>query len=130
MIMMSSGTTWSPTAAYALWVIAEIGAMATDVAEFVGAAVGFYLLLHVPLLWGAGLAAVALLPMAASEVRTRGSFRDAGQGVWVALGDAGAVARFHADGRLDGIAPVPARSVRRSSRAAVSCSRPQCAAST
>jgi 4-amino-4-deoxy-L-arabinose transferase-like glycosyltransferase len=32
------------------------------------------------------LAVVALLPMAASEVRTRGSFRDAGQGVWVALG--------------------------------------------
>lgn len=34
----------------ALWVIAEIAAMATDVAEFLGAALGFFLLLHLPLL--------------------------------------------------------------------------------
>lgn len=33
-----------------LWVIAEVAAMATDLAEFLGAAVGFNLLLHVPLL--------------------------------------------------------------------------------
>ncbi len=33
-----------------LWVVAEISAMATDLAEFLGAAVGFQLLLHVPLL--------------------------------------------------------------------------------
>jgi len=56
-------------AAYALWVVAEIGAMATDVAEFVGAAVGFYLLLRVPLLWGAGLAAVAVIALLALERR-------------------------------------------------------------
>ena len=56
-------------AAYALWVVAEIGAMATDVAEFVGAAVGFYLLLRVPLLWGAGLAAVAVVALLALERR-------------------------------------------------------------
>lgn len=33
-----------------LWIVAEIAAMATDVAEFLGAALGFYLLLHLPLL--------------------------------------------------------------------------------
>ena len=38
-----------------LWVVAEIMAMATDLAEFVGAAVGFNLLLHIPLLMGAVL---------------------------------------------------------------------------
>jgi manganese transport protein len=32
-----------------LWIIAEIAAMATDLAEFLGAAIGFNLLLHVPL---------------------------------------------------------------------------------
>src|SRR5689334_18133806 len=37
-----------------LWVIAEIGAMATDLAEFLGAAIGFNLLFHIPLL-AAGL---------------------------------------------------------------------------
>lgn len=33
-----------------LWVVAEIAAMATDLAEFLGAAIGFNLLLHVPML--------------------------------------------------------------------------------
>ena len=35
---------------YLLWGVAEIAAMATDLAEFLGAAIGFNLLLHVPLL--------------------------------------------------------------------------------
>jgi manganese transport protein len=39
---------------FALWLLAEIVAMATDLAEFLGAAVGFYLLLGIPL-WVAGL---------------------------------------------------------------------------
>lgn len=60
---------FGPAAAYALWIVAEIGAMATDVAEFVGAAVGFYLLLHVPLLWGAALSAVAVVGLLALERR-------------------------------------------------------------
>jgi len=38
----------------ALWVQAEIIAMATDLAEFLGAALGFYLLFGIPLFW-AGL---------------------------------------------------------------------------
>ena len=39
---------------FALWILAEIVAMATDLAEFLGAAVGFNLLLGIPL-WAAGL---------------------------------------------------------------------------
>jgi len=35
---------------FGLWVAAEIGAMATDLAEFLGASVGFNLLFHIPLL--------------------------------------------------------------------------------
>jgi manganese transport protein len=36
-------------ASVGLWVVAEVGAMATDLAEFLGAAVGFNLLFHIPL---------------------------------------------------------------------------------
>jgi len=35
---------------YVMWVISEVGAMATDLAEFLGASLGLNLLLHVPLL--------------------------------------------------------------------------------
>lgn len=41
------------------WVQAELIAMATDLAEFLGAALGFQLLFGLPLLWGAALAALA-----------------------------------------------------------------------
>lgn len=34
---------------YSLWGVAEVAALATDLAEFLGAALGFYLLLHIPL---------------------------------------------------------------------------------
>lgn len=47
-----------------LWMIAEVAAMATDLAEFLGAAIGFNLLLHVPLLIAAlmtGAATFAIL---------------------------------------------------------------------
>src|SRR3990172_6403053 len=43
----------------AMWVLMEIVAMATDLAEFLGAALGFQLLFHIPLLAGAMLTAVA-----------------------------------------------------------------------
>lgn len=36
------------------WIIAEIGAMATDLAEFLGGTLGLYLLLHIPMIY-AGL---------------------------------------------------------------------------
>src|SRR5271156_6051911 len=35
---------------WAMWVVSEIAAMATDLAEFLGGAIGFSLLLHKPLL--------------------------------------------------------------------------------
>jgi manganese transport protein len=55
---------------YVLWVQAEVVAMATDLAEFVGAALGLHLLFGVPLLWAGvitGLAAFAIL-----HLQTRG----------------------------------------------------------
>ena len=42
-----------------MWVLAEIVAMATDLAEFLGAALGFQLLFHIPLLWGGILTGIA-----------------------------------------------------------------------
>lgn len=36
---------------WCLWIIAEIAAMATDLAEFLGAALGLYLLFHIPLMY-------------------------------------------------------------------------------
>ena len=47
--------------AYAMWVLMELVAMATDLAEFLGAAIGFQLLLGVPLFVGALLTAVVTL---------------------------------------------------------------------
>src|SRR6266498_1218871 len=44
-----------------LWVTAEAAALATDLAEFLGAALGFYLLLHIPMLAAAVVTAVAVL---------------------------------------------------------------------
>ena len=41
-----------------LWPLAEVVAMATDLAEFLGAALGFQLLFGIPLLWGGLLTAV------------------------------------------------------------------------
>ena len=44
---------------YGMWVLMELVAMATDLAEFLGAALGFNLLLGVSLFWGAILTAFA-----------------------------------------------------------------------
>lgn len=46
-------------AVWAYWIQAEIIAMATDLAEFIGAAIGFKLLLGIPLLEGAVLTGIA-----------------------------------------------------------------------
>ncbi len=43
---------------WAMWVLAEVVAMATDLAEFLGAAIGFQLLFHIPLIWGGLLTAL------------------------------------------------------------------------
>jgi len=42
----------------AMWAVSEIAAMATDLAEFLGGAIGLSLLFHLPLLVGLGLTAV------------------------------------------------------------------------
>jgi manganese transport protein len=46
---------------YGLWGVSEFAAMATDLAEFIGGAVGLSLLLHVPLMLGMGVVALITL---------------------------------------------------------------------
>jgi manganese transport protein len=43
---------------YLMWVVSELAAMATDLAEFLGGAIGLSLLFHMPLLVGMGITAV------------------------------------------------------------------------
>jgi manganese transport protein len=43
---------------WALWIVSEVAAMATDLAEFLGGAIGLSLLLHIPLIVGMGVTAV------------------------------------------------------------------------
>lgn len=43
---------------YLMWVVSEIAAMATDLAEFIGGAIGFSLLFDLPLMAGMGITAV------------------------------------------------------------------------
>jgi manganese transport protein len=43
---------------WALWVVSEVAAMATDLAEFLGGAIGLSLLLHIPLMVGMVVTAV------------------------------------------------------------------------
>lgn len=50
---------YRPWARYFYWIQAELAAIATDLAEFIGAALGFHLLLGIPLVWGAVLGALA-----------------------------------------------------------------------
>ena len=45
----------------AMWLASEVGAMATDLAEFLGGAIAFSLLLHVPLMAGMVATAIATL---------------------------------------------------------------------
>ena len=52
---------------WAMWVINEVVAMATDLAEFLGAALGFYLLLHIPLLLAAVLTGIVTFVILALE---------------------------------------------------------------
>ena len=47
----------------AMWVVSEVAAMATDLAEFLGGGIGLSLLLHIPLLVGLGITAVATYAM-------------------------------------------------------------------
>jgi Mn2+/Fe2+ NRAMP family transporter len=49
---------FSKPVVWALWIVSEVAAMATDLAEFLGGAIGLSLLLHVPLIAGMGVTAV------------------------------------------------------------------------
>lgn len=54
---------------WGMWVVSEIVAMATDLAEFLGAALGLYLLFRMPLLLAAGLTGIITLAILALERR-------------------------------------------------------------
>ncbi len=54
---------------WGMWVIGELVAMATDLAEFLGAALGFHLLLHIPLLMAAILTGIVTLVILTLERR-------------------------------------------------------------
>jgi len=54
----------------AMWLVSEVAAMATDLAEFLGGAIGLSLLLHLPLLLGMGI--TALVTYAILLVETKG----------------------------------------------------------
>lgn len=49
---------FSQPVVYVMWVASEVAAMATDLAEFLGGAIGLALLLHLPLLVGMGIMAI------------------------------------------------------------------------
>jgi len=55
--------------AWALWIVSEVAAMATDLAEFLGAAIGLALLLHIPLMAGMGITAVVTYGILTFESR-------------------------------------------------------------
>ncbi|HEX9107433.1 MAG TPA: Nramp family divalent metal transporter [Longimicrobiales bacterium] len=54
---------------WVMWLVSELVAIATDLAEFLGAALGFYLLLHIPLLPAAFLTGAVTLFILAMERR-------------------------------------------------------------
>jgi manganese transport protein len=58
---------YSRPVVWGMWGLSEVVAMATDLAEFLGAAVGFQLLLGVPLFWGGVLTAIATFLILALE---------------------------------------------------------------
>lgn len=49
---------FSKPVVWAMWAVSEVAAMATDLAEFLGGAIGLSLLFHLPLLAGMGITAV------------------------------------------------------------------------
>lgn len=59
---------FNPKLNFGLWVAAELAALATDLAEFLGAALGFYLLFGIPLFLAALITAVVVFLMLAVEL--------------------------------------------------------------
>ena len=60
---------FSPPVNFGLWIAAEISALATDLAEFLGAALGFYLLFGIGLLVAALITAVSIKPVSVRRRR-------------------------------------------------------------
>ena len=60
-------THFSQPCVIAMWIASEIAAMATDLAEFVGGAVGLSLLLHLPIIYGMFVTAVLTCVILAVE---------------------------------------------------------------
>jgi len=52
---------------WTLWICAELAAMATDLAEFLGGTLGFYLLFHIPMIYAAFLTGVVTFLICALE---------------------------------------------------------------
>ena len=50
-----------------MWVVSEIAAMATDLAEFLGGAIGLSLLFHMPLLAGMAVTAIVTYALLSCE---------------------------------------------------------------
>ncbi len=63
---------FSPAVVAAMWVVSEVAAMATDLAEFLGGAIGLALLFHLPLIVGMAITAVVTYGILMFE---RGGFR-------------------------------------------------------
>ncbi|WP_428374848.1 Nramp family divalent metal transporter [Lichenicoccus sp.] len=61
---------FSPPVVYAMWAASEVAAMATDLAEFLGGAIGLSLLFHLPLL--AGMVATGAVTFGILMVQGRG----------------------------------------------------------
>jgi manganese transport protein len=59
---------FSPAMNFGLWVAAELSALATDLAEFLGAALGFYLLFNLPMLPSALLTGVLVFMILGTEL--------------------------------------------------------------
>jgi len=52
---------------WVMWVLMEVVAISTDLAEFLGAALGFNLLFHIPLIWGGVLTGIVTFAALALE---------------------------------------------------------------
>jgi manganese transport protein len=61
-----------PPVVWAMWLVSEIAAMATDLAEFLGGAIGLSLLFNLPLFWGMVVTAIVTYAILVFE---RGGFR-------------------------------------------------------
>ncbi len=60
---------WKPAVAFFYWIQGEIMVMSTDLAEFIGAAIGFHLVFNMPMIPAALLTAVSVLVILGFQIR-------------------------------------------------------------